>query len=150
MRTWLPTSGGQLLNYKTFRMKVIKCNPGFPQHVTRYKQLDYLEHPVCLWQKANPNKWSQFWWNTCDLWLGQKLGWDQKIQDVRIKIWRIHREVAVHMCAMLSTLHVSGAAQWRRNHETTPTEYCHCLWSLVLFDILKHNNNKSVHQVTSS
>ena len=21
-------------------MKVIKCNPGFPQHVTRYKQLD--------------------------------------------------------------------------------------------------------------
>ena len=40
VRAWLRTSGGQLLNYKTFRMKVIKCNPGFPQHVTRYKQLD--------------------------------------------------------------------------------------------------------------
>ena len=112
MRAWLPTSGGQLLNYKTFRMKVIKCNPGFPQHVTRYKQLDYLEHPVCLWQKANPNRWSQFCWNTCDLWLGQKLGWDQKIQDVRITIWRIHREGAVlyftiHVCyAVLSTLHM--------------------------------------------
>ena len=40
MRAWLRTSGGQLLNYKTFRMKVIKCNPGFPQHGARHKQLD--------------------------------------------------------------------------------------------------------------